>query len=160
MTSLTEQVLEKFKDLVDADPVLTGHVYRGRVYQIESADLPAVLIQEGPEQILEFLTQDQELVETTVYLDLISAGVTDELAADPESIATGVETEVHAIEVRVTKALAANHTLGLTFVQFSELVSKDQIESTNEGDRPVGSQRMDWRVVFYRKRTDPEQALT
>ena len=121
-----------------------ANVFRGRAYEVQAGEVPALLVWMGVDQVAAVHGHDQVDSVLTVNID-----------AAVREVSAQVDTRLNLIREEVTSALAADHTLGLAYVRGAQEIGADEPEIAGEGDAPVARQRLEWEVDYRRKRTDP-----
>ena len=122
------------------------NVFRGRVYDLPDTSLPALLIFQGADRPLSdggsssFRFLDGEL---SVRVEAVV-----------KTSATQLDTLLNQIRKEVTIALQADVTQGLNFVMDTTEGTAD-VELNGEGDKPTGTLKMEWSILYRRLRTDP-----
>lgn len=140
-----EQILDAIVAAVTGLVTTGTNVKRARVYSEKDTALPSISVYQGgdsPQDDSPFDRIDSHLTVITQYRVKTSSQQVDEL--------------LNQIDVEVTKALQADHTLGLAFVFDIEEGEADEPDLDNESSKPTASMRKSWTVKYQRSRTDPE----
>ena len=111
---------------------------------LTGAELPALLVWMGEDELLTEYSHDQADYRLAVHVDIVAATITPP-----------VETPLNAIRREVTVALAADHTLGLAFVETLHEAGATEPSRMAAGDRPAAMQTMVWQATYRRSRLDP-----
>lgn len=120
------------------------NVFRGRVYAIPDANLPALAVYQGEDKVIGQYAQAKYDCELTVNVDAIV-----------KTSATQVDTLLNTIREQVVIALQADYTQGLAYVLNTIEGDTSAPELSGEGDKPSASVRMEWKLHYRRSRTDP-----
>ena len=145
MSHRAEQIMQAVVTTLTGLATTGGRVYRGRSNPTPEGDANALLVWQGPDDIIEEMSDEQIDSELTVYID-----------AQAREISAQIDTTMNQIRLEVTRALAASETLGLAFVQGIQEEGTDEPGVSGDGDRPIAGMRMTWVVLYRYTRTDPE----
>lgn len=136
--------------LADVVTTLTGltttaaNVFRGRVYAIPDANLPALAVYQGEDKIIGQYAQAKYDCELTVNIEAIV-----------KTSSTQVDTLLNTIREEVVAALQADYTQGLAYVLNTIEGDTSAPELSGEGDKPAATVRMEWKFHYRRSRTNP-----
>lgn len=144
MTHRAESIIEAVKTEVTGLTTTGSRVYRGRVYPMQSAELPGLLVYLGQDEIIQNLLQGKLDSRLTVHIDAVVKSPTAQ-----------VDTTLNLIRSEVTVALQADYSQGLAYVMDTIEVGAGEPSLTGEGDQPVGVMRMTWQFHYRRSRADP-----
>lgn len=123
------------------------HVFRGRIYEVPEANLPALLVYQGADQ-----PRTDGGSSSFRYLDGDLSVQVEAAVKVPHG--TQPETVLNQIRKEVTVALQADVTQGLGFVMDTNEGAAVP-DLTGEGDKPTARLRMEWVIRYRRSRTDP-----
>ncbi len=144
MTHRAESILEAVKGKVTSLTTTGTRVYRGRVYPLQSAELPGLLVYLGQDEIIQNLSTGKLDSRLTVHIDAVVKSPTAQ-----------VDTTLNLIRSEVTVALQADYRQGLAYVMDTLELGAGEPALTGEGDQPIGVMRMTWQIHYRRSRADP-----
>lgn len=143
MTHRAESITATVATTVTGLTTTGSNVFRGRPYNIEAGDLPALFVRMGAEEKL----QDQSQGRTLWQLPIIITGVVKSITINVETLLNQVRAEVHV-------ALRADYTLGLAYVYDIDEGAPGDID-IEAGDQPIASQSWTWAVLYWRAVDNP-----
>lgn len=143
-----EQILAAVLAKVTGLTTTGSRVTRGRVYDLATADLPALGVFLGPDA-----PRSDGGSSSFRYLD---GDLTVVVEAYVKTASAQVDTQLNQIRKEVTIALQADVTQGLAFVLDTQEGAADPTLD-GSGDKPAGTLRMEWVLRYRRLRTDPSQ---
>lgn len=144
MTHRAESVMDALVARLTGLGLTGSRVYRGRVYNLQASEFPALTISMGGD--VPELLQSQTLMDSELSVS-ITAWVKSPTAQIDESLT--------AIREQVTVAMQSDYTLGLPYVVTCNEGAAQAPELDGEGSQPVGSQSQTWTIRYRRSRTDP-----
>jgi hypothetical protein len=122
----------------------SDHVFRGRVYPLQEAELPALFVYMGPDA-------PQAMYSQTLMDSLLAVNVEAVVkAANAE-----LETLLNEIRRQAIVALQSDYTQGLAFVLNTDEGQADEPVFSSDGDRRSGTLKMQWQFLYRRHRTNP-----
>lgn len=122
----------------------TANAFRGRVRPLQAAELPALFVYQGQDEITQNLLQGQLNSVLTVHLDAVV-----------KSASAQVDTVLNMIREQVTIALQADYTQGLSYVIDTREIAADAPDLSGDADQPTGVMRMNWQIHYRRSRANP-----
>jgi len=120
-----------------------ANAFRGRVYPLQSTQLPALVLYMGADTPT--LLHSQTLMDCAL-------NVTVEVVIKTTAQA---DTLLNLIRKEVSIALQADYTQGLSFVLNTEEGPADEPELTGDSEQPISRQRLHFTISYRRSRTDP-----
>lgn len=120
-------------------------VYRGRVYPLQTANLPGLCVFQG---------QDRPQSDTSSY-NFIDSDLTVYIDIYVKSAASQVDTLLNQIRKELVIALSANYTQGLSFVIDTVEGDADEPDLNGDSDQPTARLRTSWIFRYRRSRSDP-----
>lgn len=114
-----------------------SNVFREQAYDIDSAELPALVIYEGDDMV------EQELSQSLIDWDL-----TIDIDATVRGDRDSVTTDLNTIKNEVQVALMADYTLGLSFVKMIQVVKSDAVLLSVNGDMPIAKKRLTYGIKY------------
>ena len=122
-----------------------SNVERGRVYDVDPANAPALSIYQGADEPVEGDSQAWPVRDSllTVYVDI-----------HVKQTSTA-ETTLNQVRKELAIALMADLSLGLSFVHQIIEGAADDPERSGEAEKPTQTQRTTWQVHYRRSVTDP-----
>ena len=121
-----------------------NRIARTRFWPVEN--LPALTLEMGEETPL----GDQGPLNIAFYDQQLMVDITIHVKT-----LDGVETELNQIVLEIWRKLAANHTLGLAYVEQIYYQGRDKPELAETGDQPTLTQITHWVVHYRHSRADP-----
>lgn len=143
MTHRAESITAAVTTTVTGLTTTGSNVFRGRPYDIEASDLPALFVRMGAENKQE----DMTLGVTIWQLPIVITGVV-------KSITTNLETLLNQVRAEVHVALRTDYTLGLSYVYDIDEADPGEPE-IQHGDQPIASQEWTWLVQYQRNIDNP-----
>lgn len=144
MTHRAESIVEAVKTKVTNLTTTAARVYRGRVYPLQSAELPGLLVYLGADKILRYLSQGQVDSLVTVHIDAVV-----------KSITTQVDTLLNTIREEITVALQQDYRQGLAYVIDTHENGAGAPEMSGDADQPTAVMRLSWDIEYRRSRANP-----
>lgn len=144
MTHRAESILAAVVTKVTGLTTTGANAFRGRVYAVPEANLPAVCVYLGQDRILGQYSQAVYDCELTVILEALV-----------KTSSAQVDTLLNKIREEVTIALQTDYTQGLSYVLNTVESDTSAPELSGEGDKPSGAMRMEWLLHYRRSRTNP-----
>lgn len=141
MTHRAEQILVAVESKLTGLTTTAGRVFRDKVTDLK--DVPALTIENGPEELIAELSTD--LADWWLYFSV-----------DIHVKAEGSTTIINRIRSEVTVALMANTTQGLSFVLDTEELNLEAPVRSFNSEKPTAMQSMEWRIMYRRNRSTPE----
>lgn len=141
-----EQIVAAFVTKLTSLATTGANVFRGRVHPVPDNKLPAILVYLGPDVPM----HDDGASSSFQYLD---SRLTIFVEALSKTSAAQVDTQLNQIRKEAIIALRADHTQGLAFV-IDSLEGPAEPDLKGDGDKPTGSLRMEWTVLYRRSRAD------
>jgi len=134
----TEDILSGIETVLTGLATTQANVQRAQTYELEQAELPALVIAGGDDTVESQMTQSFIDWNLTVFIDIVSRG---DIAA--------VVSELNTIRGEVHAALMGNYNLlPLDFVKYIEAVGTEQPNISIEGDKPIARQRLTYSVKY------------
>lgn len=125
-----------------------ARVFRSRVYPLEAADLPGILVYTLSESVRYGSTgRPREMIRT---VQLVVEAVA--------RVSAGLDNDLDQICLEVEKALVADHKRGNQAIDTR--LDGTEITITGDGDKPIGSARMSWLVDYAHIETTPDALHT
>lgn len=121
-----------------------SRVFRTRMYPLEAAELPGLLVYTLSESVRYGTTGRPREVVRTVQL------VVEAVARSSATL----DNDLDQICLEVEKALAADHKRGNQAIDTR--LDGTEITVTADGDKPIGSARMSWLVEYSHVETTPD----
>lgn len=143
MTHRAETIIDTVKTRVTGLATTGTRVFRGRGYPLQEADLPALLLYMGADDVIGDLSAALLDCQLQVHVDAVVKTTAQ------------VDTTLNLIREEVTIALQADHTQGLAFVIDTAEQGADEPDISNDGEQPAGSLRTRWLISYRRSRTNP-----
>lgn len=144
MTHRAESIVEAVKIKVTNLTTTSARVYRGRVYPMQAAELPGLLVYLGQDEIIQNLSTGKLDSRLTLHIDAVVKSPTAQ-----------IDTTLNLIREEITIALQADHTQGLAYVIDTIEMGAGEPALTGEGDQPVGVMRLTWQIHYRRSRANP-----
>lgn len=144
MTHRAESIVVAVLDKVDSLTTTTTHAFRGRVRPLQEAELPAVFVYMGPDEIIQHLLQGKLDSVLTVYIDAVV-----------KTASAQVDTTLNLIRSEITVALQADYTQGLAYIIDTKEIGAGEPDLSGDGDQRTGVLRTTWQIHYRRSRADP-----
>lgn len=143
---VSEQIVAAAKTALLGLTTTGANVFDSRVYPVEDADLPCLLVDQGNETSrIESMGLDR-ITERTMELVVVAKVKQN----------TSYRTLINTIRKEVEVALAANQGIG--GAKYVQPVSCE-IELAGEGEKPVAMATMTFEVPYYTALSTPDTAL-
>ena len=123
-----------------------SNVFQSRIYNLESGNLPCLLIYSKSETRHRLTMQPTDSLNRD--LDVVGEGYVQ---------ATSIDDTLDTISAEVEVAIAGDPTCN--DLAIDTFLSATEIEYDGEGDQPMGVVRMTWSVNYETKTTVPTTAL-
>lgn len=141
-----EQIIDAVVTTVTGLVTTGSNVFRGRLYNVQPDELPALCVYMGPNEPID--DSDQTVAFSDWDLEIaIDAKVRDS--------ATQIDQVLNLIAKEITVALKADRTQGLSFVHDTREGGSDQPELSGDGDKPIANQTTKFIFKYRRSITDP-----
>lgn len=141
-----EQIIAAIKATLSVPGLATTgtNVHRGRAYPFQESELPALLVYQGPDELV------NELESSYLDWDLIIS-----IEVYVQTVAEAVDTVLNRIRKEVHIAIMADYQQGLSaFVMETTPLAVQEPVLNSEGDKPVATQRLDYVIRYRTSRTD------
>jgi len=145
----SEQIMAAIETALTGLATTGANVQRGQVYPHDAAQLPALSIMTGPDNMVgEYHTGllDWEL---TAYVHAVA-----QIEATYTTAAPTIETTLATIRKEVHAALMSDYTLGLAFVIDIAPGPVSQPNLDGDGNIPTGSVLLSFTIHYRSSRTD------
>lgn len=124
-----------------------SRVYPSRIYPLQEAELPALLVYAHEEESEPFnLDLDGRILERSLTLTVTGVA----------QATSGIEDTLDQIAAEVEAALGLSMLNGLAADLY---LAGTRLELSGEGDQPTGSIHLDWRVLYRTMEKDPLNTL-
>ena len=143
MAHVRQQVRERAGTILTGLSLTGSNVFESRLYPLIDADLPCILITTDGEEIIESTISG--VVQRSILLNI----------AIKDKLTTDLDDRIDAISVEVETAIA-NDTSAI--LRHSALVDVE-IELDPEGDQPIGTAKLLYRVQAFTAPNDPETLI-
>ncbi len=144
MTLRAEQIVDAIVTALSVPGLTTTktRVFRGRVYPLQSSELPGLMVYMGPDTIV------NELQTGILDWDLMIG-----IESYVQTVAEQVDTVANRIRKEVHIAMMADYTQGLGFVLETTpgLAAEPVLSDSNQ---PVSIQRLEYIIRYRTSRTD------
>lgn len=140
-----EQIMAAVMDNLNGLLTTGAKVFRGRVWPLQDADMPGLLVYMGDDTI-------QPVGSSSI--NALGSVLTINIEARVKSSSQQLDTALNQIRKEVEIALLTTPTQGLAFVVDTGLV-KANAPVLEALDKPVGSLRMEFSVQYRRSYADP-----
>lgn len=139
-----ESIVAAVQTAVTGLTTTSTRVFRGRVYALQAAQMPGLLIYMGGDRRIQQLSQVLEDWELTLFIE-----------SRVKTVSAQLDTELNKIRREVTIALNASYTLGLSYVIDTSEGEAAAPELSGEGEQPAAAHKLTWFVRYRRSRADP-----
>jgi len=143
MAHVRQQVRERAGTILTGLSLTGSNVFESRLYPLIDADLPCILITTDGEEIIESTISG--VVQRSILLNI----------AIKDKLTTDLDDRIDAISIEVETAIA-NDTSAI--LRHSALVDVE-IELDPEGDQPIGTAKLLYRVQAFTAPNDPETLI-
>ena len=144
MTHRAESIVSAVVTTLTGLTTTGSNVFRGRVYAVPDASLPALCVYQGEDKIIGQYSQAKYDCAITITVEALV-----------KTSSTQVDTTLNTIREEVVEALQADYTQGLAYVLNTIEGDTSAPELSGEGDKPSAAVRMEWQFHYRRSRTDP-----
>jgi len=148
MSHVRQRIRERIATDVTGLTTTGARVYQSRVYNLESSNLPGLLVYSNSE------TSDRATMQTTDSL----TRTLDVIVEGYQRTATDLDDTLDTISAEVETAIAGDAPT-LNGLSKDVFLSSTELTLTGEGDSPAGMVRMTWTVTYQTKTTAPTVAL-
>lgn len=144
---IRQQIREKFGTLLTGLTTTSSNVYQSRVYPLENANLPALII----------YTKSEESEPIVIGVDRVMSRVLSVVVEGYTKATSNFDDTIDTISKEVEAAIAADRTLdGLTKDTYLE---STEIEFNAEGEKPLGYVSLTFLTNYYVKENAPDVAV-
>jgi hypothetical protein len=144
---IRQQIREKFGTLLTGLTTTGSNVYQSRVYPLENANLPALII----------YTKSEESEPIVIGVDRVMSRVLSVVVEGYTKATSNFDDTIDTISKEVEAAIAADRTLdGLTKDTYLE---STEIEFNAEGEKPLGYVSLTFLTNYYVKEKAPDVAV-
>jgi hypothetical protein len=144
---IRQQIREKFGTLLTGLTTTGSNVYQSRVYPLENANLPALII----------YTKSEESEPIVIGVDRVMSRVLSVVVEGYTKATSNFDDTIDTISKEVEAAIAADRTLdGLTKDTYLE---STEIEFNAEGEKPLGYVSLTFLTNYYVKESAPDVAV-
>ena len=143
MAHVRQQVRERAGTILTGLSLTGSNVFESRLYPLIDADLPCILITTDGEEIIESTISG--VVQRSILLNI----------AIKDKLTTDLDDRIDAISVEIEAAIA-NDTSAI--LRHSALVDVE-IELDPDGDQPIGTAKLLYRVQAFTAPNDPETLI-
>lgn len=144
---IRQQIREKFGTLLTGLTTTGSNVYQSRVYPLENANLPALII----------YTKSEESEPIVIGIDRVMSRVLSVVVEGYTKATSNFDDTIDTISKEVEAAIAADRTLdGLTKDTYLE---STEIEFNAEGEKPLGYVSLTFLTNYYVKESAPDVAV-
>jgi hypothetical protein len=144
LTHRAESIVAKVLTTVTSLTTTGANAFRGRVFPLQTTEVPAVFVYQGADEIMQHLLQGKLDSLLTVHLEAVV-----------KAASASIDTTLNKIREEVTIALQADYTQGLAYVIDTKEIGADAPELSGDGDQRTGTMRMTWQIHYRRSRADP-----
>ena len=144
---IRQQIREKFGTTLTGLTTTGSNVYESRVYPLENASLPALIIYTKSETSEPIVIGTQRLMSRE--LSVVVEGYAKATSNFDDTIDT--------ISKEVEEAISADRTLG--GLAKDTYVESTEIEYTGDGEQPVGYVTLTFLTNYYVQETNPDVAV-
>jgi len=145
MTHRAESILQTLQTTLTGLTSTGQQVARGRVFNVDTASLPALSIQMGPEQQL----GDAQSFNRVTRELLVSVEIHARATA-------GLEAALNQIKAEVYAAIMADHTLGLSYVVQAEWREDSAPDFSDEFEQATARVYSTWAIFYQHSLTSAE----
>ena len=143
MAHVRQQVRERAGTILTGLSLTGSNVFESRLYPLIDADLPCILITTDGEEIIESTISG--VVQRSILLNI----------AIKDKLTTDLDDRIDAISIEIETAIA-NDTSAI--FRHSALVDVE-IELDPDGDQPIGTAKLLYRVQAFTAPNDPETLI-
>ena len=144
---IRQQIREKFGTLLTGLTTTGSNVYQSRVYPLENANLPALII----------YTKSEESEPIVIGVDRVISSVLSVVVEGYTKATSNFDDTIDTISKEVEAAIAADRTLdGLAKDTYLE---STEIEFNAEGEKPLGYVSLTFLTNYYVKESAPDVAV-
>lgn len=144
---IRQQIREKFGTLLTGLTTTGSNVYQSRVYPLENANLPALII----------YTKSEESEPIVIGVDRVMSRVLSVVVEGYTKATSNFDDTIDTISKEVEAAIAADRTLdGLAKDTYLE---STEIEFNAEGEKPLGYVSLTFLTNYYVKESAPDVAV-
>lgn len=144
MTHRAESIVDAVVTKVTGLTTTASRVYRGRVYALADANLPALCVYMGEDKVIGQYSQAKFDCELTVNIEAVVKASTAQ-----------VDTTLNLIREQVTIALQSDYTQGLSYVLNTTEGDASAPELSGDGEQTSAAQKLEWKFHYRRSRTNP-----
>lgn len=144
MPHRAETILDTVTTLLTGLATTGTNVYRARVYPVDA--FPAITVEKGED----IAREAEDAVLDTVLREMVLRVVMH------VNQNTNVETTLHQVAAEVYAALAADATLGLSYVFDCDIIGDDAPEIEDSQDLPVARLVSNWAIFYEHSKTSAE----
>ena len=144
---IRQQIREKFGTLLTGLTTTSSNVYQSRVYPLENANLPALII----------YTKSEESEPIVIGTDRVMSRLLSVVVEGYTKATSNFDDTIDTISKEVEAAIAADRTLdGLAKDTYLE---STEIEFNAEGEKPLGYVSLTFLTNYYVKENAPDVAV-
>ena len=144
---IRQQIREKFGTLLTGLTTTSSNVYQSRVYPLENANLPALII----------YTKAEESEPIVIGADRVMSRLLSVVVEGYTKATSNFDDTIDTISKEVEAAIAADRTLdGLAKDTYLE---STEIEFNAEGEKPLGYVSLTFLTNYYVKEKAPDVAV-
>jgi hypothetical protein len=144
---IRQQIRERFGTLLTGLTTTGSNVYQSRVYPLENANLPALII----------YTKSEESEPIVIGVDRVMSRVLSVIVECYVKATSNFDDSIDTISKEVEVAIAADRTLdGLAKDTYLE---STEIEFNAEGEKPLGYVSLTFLTNYYVKESAPDVAV-
>ena len=144
---IRQQIREKFGTLLTGLTTTSSNVYQSRVYPLENANLPALII----------YTKSEESEPIVIGTDRVMSRLLSVVVEGYTKATSNFDDTIDTISKEVEAAIAADRTLdGLAKDTYLE---STEIEFNSEGEKPLGYVSLTFLTNYYVKENAPDVAV-
>ncbi|MDC3382353.1 hypothetical protein OAV94_01000 [Candidatus Pelagibacter sp.] len=144
---IRQQIREKFGTLLTGLTTTSSNVYQSRVYPLENANLPALII----------YTKAEESEPIVIGTDRVMSRLLSVVVEGYTKATSNFDDTIDTISKEVEAAIAADRTLdGLAKDTYLE---STEIEFNAEGEKPLGYVSLTFLTNYYVKEKAPDVAV-
>jgi len=138
-----EEILDAVVTLVTGLTTTGSNVFRGQVYDIPDASLPAISIFMGEDTLDEELSNSLYDWSITIYVE-----------SKAEEASTQIDETLNTIRAEVHAGLFSVEDLGLSFVFKVTPIRAEEPVLSAAGSKPMGTQKLEYQVMYRTSRTN------
>ena len=144
---IRQQIREKFGTLLTGLTTTSSNVYQSRVYPLENANLPALII----------YTKEETSEPVVIGTDRVMSRELSVVVEGYTKATSNFDDTIDTISKEVEAAIAADRTLnGLAKDTYLE---STEIEFNSEGEKPLGYVSLTFLTNYYVKESAPDVAV-